>query len=612
MTPSPETLQPKRSPILSDIVFNPDLNLSERIFKLKNEYGFSGESIYSDLISLSGKIPEQTMNPEEVNVIINRYKQLQNLENHNKGQKANHNLMMDFLFPRSLLPCITAIYNQGIITNNLKQIRGSASTMILLDQAIKAIPKSDKGNPFSQMEIDSSLGKNNQQQKAYTLMALARLAAIQSISNEIGNPNINLDFIPKEHKGPFQNLAKEAIQEYQESQEGINLSPEFQERIRQSQAVVLSVDINSVVTVDESFANTRLTSLALAYIDILAQTYKDKYPNKNIFVVINTGRPAHYAWGILESLSPLATIRSFGLAENGGVVLLEGMESGTNELTTPVDQTEWQEQLSILQKNLLNQIFPPRPDIETFVETKKSMVSIKLADKIESDKWLHSTKDGQPINPQFINKVVISHLSSEINKIEKEISKLLTPQENSQTLINEIKAGPDKQIGTKDDFTLKNELTILQTLKEGQSAIIQKQEKTQRKKATLEFMLHNLDCQYNPSAGYIDIGIKGVNKHTTLAKQLQKRGVDPSNAFIVHIGDSNSDLIQPDFEGDPIISEAVSSIFLVGVANSKGEFKQQVEDRKITQKGYLTSRRSILGLIDTIKGIQKIIESALP
>ncbi|MDA1317420.1 MAG: hypothetical protein O3B87_05380 [bacterium] len=130
----------------------------------------------------------------------------------------------------------------------------------------------------------------------------------------------------------------------------------------------------------------------------------------------------------------------------------------------------------------------------------------------------------------------------------------------------------------------------------------------QLRQATLKVMYEEdkLEVNYNPTAGYIDIGHSDLNKFSTLIKYISdKYGVGRNEVCYVHIGDSSTDIIPIKNTGEGEPNEGADEAHLIGVANSNAKLADAI--RKRGSHGMMTSRPSTLGARDFFKGLTRAI-----
>jgi len=103
-----------------------------------------------------------------------------------------------------------------------------------------------------------------------------------------------------------------------------------------------------------------------------------------------------------------------------------------------------------------------------------------------------------------------------------------------------------------------------------------------------------LVANYNPTAGYIDIGHKDVNKFSTLMGYVcDTRNVKPEEVLYLQIGDSTTDILPDNKTGEGEPNEGADKAFLVAVNNCNEKMRSAVEARD--QFGMITRNQSILG-----------------
>jgi len=515
------------------------------------------------------------INLQERQQIVDDFVGFHNLENASKATQAGHNLWTNGIYSDKLLPLVAIIHQYGLDNENPQTISTSEDALMHLDAALNILSLQSKtdnlANTLPLLHNTAVSQGGSLFQGFYTHMANARTRSIECIETHLKNGLFdNPDDI--EH-------AQAAIQEHEQTQKGLRFPIEFIEQIQKTKALVLSLDWNSTFNINESWGNPHLISRFSSLIHLLSQRFHQIFPEKDLFVIINTGRPGLYAWAAIESLSPIADVRQIGIAESGGIVLQEGITS--SEFVVAVDHPQiWKKELSNLKTHLFSKIDNATESVH--VEPKDSMLSIKIANKNTSPdrSMLHHTKGitSQPITPEWINKATQEFIHDRLEDLQKQIKNLTITIKHD-----------DQDNNDNDDGN--------------QTALTNHLAKLNKNLQVIETMESKLVCDYNPTAGYIDIRNSDLNKYSTILRELAKRNIAPEQATVIHVGDSSTDLIPEDQTGSGEINQGADNVMLIGVANSSENLRKAIARRHTPHRGKLTFRPSILGLMDTILGL---------
>lgn len=587
---------------------------------------------------------EGILTPDQIKQIVDKFVEFHNINDDEEGQKAGHNILTNFLYSDLFLPALVTIYNYASQNNDRESLRQSSFTLLVLNDALDILqtPNSDELRNFDRRNLasikqtgstntilkpldrsatvdlaevlprlygESMFGHNTDLQNFYNLMNLARLTAFQCIQENHHKP---IHWNPGKIKPPknfeinnFSDLAEKAEKHFLELQEGVSFPEEMLGKISGSKALVLSIDWNSVWNIYESYANSHIIALTAEIIKKLSNDFRKRFPDKEIFFVMNTGRPAHYAWGVIEALTVVKELRLIGLAESGGVILKSGMTKGETEVA--VDKPKiWEAQLQALKAYLLNKI---KDHALVHIEPKQSMLSIRLAEKDSPQgPWLHATHDGTQIDPDWISRETKNFLLEKVNELTAENMRFTT----------EISS--DEQVSTRVTQALEDlspEEIPAEDL--GRVAAIFKDENEIRGKkliknreimAVLKQMREKLVVEYNVRAGYIDIFHSDLNKYSTLKNWLLKQGLKPEELAFFVIGDSNTDIIPEKKTGLEEVNDGADQVMLIAVGNASKPLREAVERRQQrNNRGIQTVTPSILGLISIIKGLNRLIIS---
>ncbi len=602
------------------------------------------------------------LDSNQTNKIVEKFLDFHNFRDKHPGEKAGHNTLTKFLYADYFLPALVSIREYAENSGDVQALKQSSLAMLVLNDALdilqttdpQALRDTDQKNlllmeqigsaatvlePFNnrgpvelaevfpKLHLNSIFGSNTDMQGFYSLMAMARLTAYQCIAANC-DKNIPLarsinpdEDLPKELiKKDFPTLCHDAQQYFLELQSGVRFPEDTLERIKRSRALVVSLDWNSVWNMKESYSNTHMISIAVEKMRSLSNAFSQKFPDKKILFVMNTGRPSHYAWGVIETLSVIKELRVIGLAESGGAILKGDMTTVKPEVPVP-DSNEWKSQLDKLRLYLQSKVKNGKNDLE--IEPKESTLSIRLAKKdtenTASGEWFHQDHQRQPINPDWIAKEVKSYLQQKREQLTQEIDSLTlslrTDDQLGGKVLETLKklglSGTDGMANTRDDLTpyeLKEIDAIFEEIGDRRLALRNEATKSLE---TINLMTEKLTSIYNPRAGFIDIGHSDFNKYSTLIRQVEKEfDYNYREVTVISVGDSQPDIIPIDRTGDGEVNRGADEALLVAVGNASPGLREAVEKRKNkNNRGIQTITPSILGLISIIKGLDKLITS---
>ena len=615
--------------------------------KLPNDYDYI--RLWEALMHPENPCP---ISAEQRQIIVDKYIRFDNMENDGVGQKAAHVTYVKFLCPKTILPALCAIHQNALEKNDAVNLRHTSMALILFNQALDVLqpPDSDmvKTKKLNKLKLNAAMrhntdgfvypyppdhplserfakirrragdGSSNDLNTLQVLMYLAKRTTAEVISANITRQDINLNpaipIPPQIEPGNFSALATLTLNEYLEAEQGVTFPSLLSKEIQNSNSVWLSVDFNSVMNVDETWANTLLLAQVIEHINHLSivfqRTFKD---TKQLYVVLNTGRPMAFAWGVLQTLCPIKNLHTLGVGE-GGRVLLTDIIRGTTEITIE-NPSSWRSELDTLQRHLLSKIKDPAEDI---IEDKRTVLSISLAKPGTADttdaKWYYRDKANQPVNPEWIRKETNSFLTEQTEAITSKLKEMETNLEQLPSLHGKVVAfiqsqanGPDNIPGTLDDFDNITFELLQAELDVTEATWISTQRRLSKQLKTIKLMQEVLKGKYNPTAGYIDIGDNISNKYSAMVFAMRKKGIDPNQAVVIHIDDSNAGLLTETQSGLGEPNENVENVMLVGVNNSKGDFLEQVKKRAEKNRGLLTYGDATLGLLAVINGLTKLI-----
>lgn len=360
---------------------------------------------------------------EQRQIIVDKYIAFDNMENTGVGPKASHVTYVKFLCPKTILPALCTIHQNALETNNPVNLRRASMALIIFNQALDILqppnpnretelnnvkmrasqlhttegfvylypPDHQLSERFAEIRLQAGDGSSNDLNNLQVLMNLAKKTAAEFIAANLDRSDIKLNPsmpLPRQIKpGGFQKLAELALDEYLESEQGVTFPSFLSEEVKKSEAVFLSVDFNSVMNVEETWANTLLLAQVIEYFNQLSIVFQKTFKgSKQLYAILNTGRPMEFAWGVLQTLSPIKALNTLGVGESGRVILSDIIK-GTTQITIE-NHSLWRAELDALQKHLLSKIKKP----ETVrIEPKRAVLSISLAEQDTADtpeaKW---------------------------------------------------------------------------------------------------------------------------------------------------------------------------------------------------------------------------------
>lgn len=504
-----------------------------------------------------------------------KFQEFAEIKSEHTGEHEAHNNLANFLYSSTALQALMELHSYSETSGDTDILNDTSTSLLLLEYALKMLDQNSDGSADTTVEGRLAQMQNRMLEGDFTLPAFLRLMnhARETTSTALSRHG---EKVPE-----AQETVQKALKEFKETEHGITFDESFQEQLNDpnTKALVLSLDYNSTWTRSESFAHSMLIAKAIAELEELSQQFKATYPDKELYAVINTGRPGMYAWGVIEALSPIRALRKIALAESGGVYLKEGMAEGKMEVAVE-HAVEWGDELDRIKMFFLKQM---RNRNTITVEPKNSMLSIQIAQR-EKDggEFLHTDTTNQSINDNWFDEKTKNYFNNRYIELRQErqmLSEQLAAIEPSEA------EGEPKESVQRLEEHLRGEIAELDRLLTITQEIQQQ-----------------LVVQFNPTAGYVDIGHRDLNKYSTLKNQLAKRGIAPNESLIVHIGDSNNDKMPTQQTGAGENNDGAEQVFLVGVSDSANSLKQAVEERG--PRGVMTARESILGLLDMFKGIR--------
>ncbi len=575
----------------------------------------------------------ERVTPEYCQEVIHQYREWHNLSNETQGGKLSHNLLTDGLYSRHNLPVLMTMYQWANSEESPTRYTVRADTAMAIYSIGSALSiltshMEDTDLTPSAAFADLRAAQLTGDQKFATFlsdMQTARTVAATAIYNhrEKLPETVPLPILKNLNGDTFANVAYKALMEFQESEEGVNLGPAFAERLNDpnTKAIVISLDVNSTLNMDESFANMPLLDRLAAQLQALADRLKQTYPDKQLYIVPNTGRPGKYLWGVWElGLPPIPELRRFALAESGGTVL--HLDGNKYKPKVAVEKpTQWRAQLDNLKQYLASETRSKYAFVDA-VEEKDSMLSVQIANRgVDGGAFIHSATTGETVTDEWIAQKVEQFLQESEAKYRAELEQLreqMTYEPRAVELINKLLQsagpdGPDQKPNTGDEL-FPEATKVIQGIigASGDHRAHQMKEVTESLE-TIILMKSKLNPLFNATAGYMDIGHGDLNKISTLFHEVEKDGFKPEEILAIHIGDSSTDIIPETETGPGEINEGADQAYLIALANSSTSLKDAVKRRHTRgHAGILTAREAILGVSDTIMGILRVIPQAPP
>lgn len=183
------------------------------------------------------------------------------------------------------------------------------------------------------------------------------------------------------------------------------------------------------------------------------------------------------------------------------------------------------------------------------IEPKMSMLSIRLAEKGE---YLLKAKDGKVVNERWVGEQIQRYFELTDNHLDGRLSELMDeincelPQ-LADYIVKAVKACRGDGEGRGLNVRKKQ---VLEGLKEVMALI---EESHQKRFDEIEsrilvidrmFKKGELVAKYNPTASYVDIGYRDVNKFSTLMKYWTgTQSILHDEVLFVQIGDSTIDIL---------------------------------------------------------------------
>jgi hypothetical protein len=527
--------------------------------------------------------------------------------NETNGAAYEHAALMKTLYPRDFLVLLGTIFDLKQ-TDDIDALEKKERALITLKAVIQMIEEVVEMEEITPYEAFSLLYSQWTESNHNIIEKIeeAKKAAIDCISYF---EKINKSFASKRYAGVSGLLmADTALSEHNELEKGMELSAEFKEKLidKKTKVVVVSLDFNSTLNMHESYATPPLLHMRYrAQVDKFVLKFRRMFPDKKLVIVINTGRPGDYVWGVIEaSSSSMRENREVAFAESGGAMLDKGVK-GKKCPTIEVHPSEWKLELDNIRDFLLGNI----SEQEVTVEPKLSMLSIKIDQQNEK---CHTAVDGTVVTPAWMKSMLRQYFRAALNLLDTELKYLV----DQLVLMNPdakgygtslIQAFRNEDIGQKKQALAKFQpLAILFN-----PIQVTQLDKIVRRLDVLEEMFYKnlLEVKYNPTAGFVDIGHKYVNKYSSLMKFIREtKKVKTEEILFVQVGDSNTDIIPTEKTGPGEPNEGADDAFLVAVSNCSESLHESMENRSRSGRGMWTYNESIMGVTAFFKGLNVFLE----
>lgn len=562
----------------------------------KDDFDFCEQTPVSGVLRLVSDrevVEQKEVVPSYVEDLARLYEEICRVPMEDAALMELHDLFMDSLYSRRLLPLMAQINNYGIFDTERENgffQKALKSISVVMESVREHADYSGVSKYEAFLDLyDQSVTGNNVIVSQMVEARNAAIVCITQVNNVIGD-------------GEFIKMANLVVEERRELDEGLMFPESFYEKLVDplTKAVVVSLDFNSTFNYEESYAHPELVAGAQRAFSRFALEFRRAFPEKELYLAINTGRPGMYAWGVAEAgFLPMNEFRKVAVGESGGVVLKEGLNEGAMEVAVEHPR-EWKMELDGLKDYLLRMVNDAQSVV---IEPKMSMLSIRVA---REGKFIHKANGHEEVNAKWIQEMVERYLKHSYESALSEYRVLLMRVEDkvvADHLVNTIK---DLEGGKNFLAIIQSVRPLLQTLPR-ETAV--KLEQIESRIKTLEemYVKRMLQTKYNPTAGYVDIGHAELNKFSTLAGHVcRENGVGRENILFVQIGDSPTDIIPTTLTGKGEPNEGAEGAFSVAVANCSPKLRESVLARG--ERGIFTVNKSVLGATGFARGLLQVVK----
>lgn len=315
------------------------------------------------------------------------YDRISFLAGENEGMNKAHGLLLESMYPRNYLEILADLRR---VTDHSELIRitkaldhfNQARGMIAEYATYGGMTETDA---LLELYNDSLNGEND----FLNVLKTARHEAMDCIASMMWKLG--------EHSA-----SKTEYEKYIEVENGLTLPNSFARKLEdpENKSLVISLDFNSTFNLSESYPTVDLVAKVQRMMHSFVRAFRKKYPNKELVVAINTGRPGLYAWGVAEAaFAPFKEARKVAVAESGGVILEDGLKSGKIKVHNGLP-AEWGAVLEDIKNAILDEI---EDKSAVQIEPKLSMLSMKIAEK---GKFTLESREGEEVNPDWIRERV--------------------------------------------------------------------------------------------------------------------------------------------------------------------------------------------------------------
>lgn len=460
---------------------------------------------------------------EFMDLVVAKHHAFRRLWSCDRGARKGHEIVAEDLYPARLLSCLCAVHEHAVASGNTDAVDDVSAAILDLWTALDTLDawgRTAGARPrlaFAGMRATSRLG-DSAYHRLVERLAKARRAGADALRTHATAVPPGAFLLVDGRAALFAEAAAGALQEHHEAEHGIDLGPDFFDRLNDPcvTCVAVSLDINSTLTTDESYASPALVDRLGAQMEILTERFAERFPHKTLALVLNTGRPALYQWGVQEMLPPLPALRLLGLAESGGV--MTWWEEDQYMIGVTLDEAQGlRAELSNLRDYLSSAI-----RTEVMEEPKSAMLSLRICQRAsQGGRPLHVARDGQPVTLAWVEEQLRCYVAARTVRVAAAGAPSASPASG-------------------------------------------------------------LTAKFNPAAGFVDITHTDINKYSGLSAALRRRGLvaSPREALICHIGGTSIDVLPEHATGAGEVNEGAPEAFLVAVANSSEEMREAVLRRR--------------------------------
>jgi len=586
--------------------------------------------IISDMLERWHNVdPVAEVTPEFCLNLVDDYIAYHNMDDDHAGAKAGHKIFANGLYPPDFLPGLTQAYQWAEKTDDQNVLAQASIALYILRDALDVIKHNTNGSGFKKRDAFATMRSratdgDPEYQRFLTVMSLAREAAATCLFNE------HLDTIPADEpirlkKGShavFGEVLENAREEYLESQNGINLGPDFLHKLldENTKIVFFVSDINGTWTIGDAYSCLPYVEKANSALKTLAYEFHRIFPDKTLHTPWSTGRPSDYlrAWGDANTRTAEVEL---GWAESGGVKVIRENHQIHTEVAIE-HPAAWEKQLDGLREYIFKKI-----GTAVVWEPKKSMLSMRIANPEEGGEYLYEvTEEGvtTPVTEDWIQLQIDNYLDETERALKTERKELrtklkeLTPA--NEVIDNLLKRftplGPDGEMDTDDDISEEDVDAFDEAMQEVEGYRKGKITEINHDLKTVLLMKKQLNAKFNSAVGFVDIANKFQNKFTAIMREVEEMGLRRDQALIVMIGDSSVDIPPTTHtqRGQP--NEGADGVYFIAVNDCTPEAYNAVEERAAfswgSHLGIHARRPAILTVVDAANGMIEALQKCEP